>query len=94
LKKIKAGTISQEAQGGTKGGFITGIIGTILNVLYFVCGCIGVILLLVFGVAILGAASANQQKGAPAFPVGPGPARRSFQLPLPKLAEYLPNRGR
>jgi hypothetical protein len=93
LKKIRAGRISQEAQGGTKGGYITGIIGTILNLLYILCSCIALIAFLAFGMAILGgaaAAGANKPSNNPGFG-GPGP-RRSFQLPMPKLADYLPTR--
>jgi predicted Zn finger-like uncharacterized protein len=89
LKKIRAGEIDSAAQGQTKGGYITGIIGTILNVLYIACGCIGAILMLIFGAAALGlgAAAASQQKNQP-FNV----PKRTFQLPLPKLSQYLPER--
>jgi hypothetical protein len=89
LKKIRAGQIDAAAQGQTKSGYITGIVGTILNILYVVCGCIAVIVMITMGVAILGAgAAASQQKNSP---FNPAP-KRSFQMPLPKLSQYLPER--
>jgi hypothetical protein len=97
LKKIRAGRIDATAQGQTKGGYITGIIGTILNTLYIVCGCILVIVVMIMGVAILGGAAAaanKQQQQQQQNPFGPQPGRpgRTFQLPLPKLSQYLPDR--
>src|SRR6185295_11718960 len=45
LARIKAGEISRASQGSTQGGFICGIIGTILNALMLLCSCVFVILI-------------------------------------------------
>jgi hypothetical protein len=91
LKKIKAGAISRAAEGNTKVGFITGIIGTILNALSLLCSCVLLIIGLVMGAAVLGlaGAAASMQTKPGGAPFRPGP-QRSFQLPPPKLADYLP----
>ncbi len=89
LKRIRAGSIDQSAEGGTKTGYITGIIGTILNGMYFVCGCIAVILAIAIGgafAAALGIAAARQaQMTTKSFP-----GKHSFRLPAPGLTQYLP----
>lgn len=90
LKKIRAGTISRSAEGNTKIGFITGIIGTVLNALSLLCSCILLIIGLVMGAAVLGlagAAASMQTKNNPQFRPGP---QRSFNLPPAKLSDYMP----
>jgi hypothetical protein len=94
LKKIKAGIVDRSGQGATKGGFICGIVGTVLNSLILLCGCIGLIAFFIFGAAALGLAStaASMQTfkaGNPAPANNPAP-RRSFGLPPAKLADYMP----
>ncbi len=93
LKKIKQGSIRQAAKGSTQGGYICGIVGTILNSLIFVCGCVSLIVVLIFGLAIFGAASSaamqSQKAGSPAPFNNPAP-RRSFGLPPLKLGDYMP----
>lgn len=89
LKKIKAGTISTTAKGQTQGGFICGIVGTILNSLILLCGCIGVILFFAVGAAAFGLSKSMPTGFNNPAPNRPAP-QRSFQLPQPKLADYLP----
>src|SRR5262249_12035578 len=57
LKRINAGRMDPDGKGTTQGGWICGIIGTILNGLALVCTCIGVILVVAFGVALFGLAA-------------------------------------
>lgn len=92
LKKIKAGSISQQAKGTTQGGYICGIVGTILNGLILFCGCIGVILVIFFGMAFLGmgAAAASMQTIKNPGPANNPAPRRSFDMPPIKLSDYLP----
>jgi predicted Zn finger-like uncharacterized protein len=94
LKKIRAGRISRSAEGNTRVGFVTGIIGTVLNALSLLCGCVMVIVGLIFGAAVLGlagaAASMQTNKTAnPPFGPPPGP-RRPFQFAPTKLSDYMP----
>lgn len=91
LKKIKAGTISSTAKGQTQGGFICGIVGTALNSLILLCGCIGLILFFALGAAFFGiGAAASMQTNIK----NPGPVRPRTQLSynlLPgKLSDYMP----
>jgi hypothetical protein len=93
LKKIKQGSIRQAAKGSTQGGYICGIVGTVLNSLIFVCGCILLIVGLIFGLAIFSAASnaaMQSQKAGNAVPFNNPAPKRSFGLPPAKLADYMP----
>jgi hypothetical protein len=96
LKKIRAGEIDRSAESGTKTGYITGIIGTILNAAYFACGCIMIIVTVAIGGAIFAAlfhgmraAAVTSHHAAP-----PPPAKRTSWAPIPNVADYLPDRGR
>ncbi len=92
LKKINRGSISRNARGSTQGGFVCGIIGTILNSLILVCGCVGLIAVLATGFAFFKAASSlptNRTNNTAPFGPPPGP-RRPFQLAPTKLADYMP----
>jgi hypothetical protein len=60
LAKIRAGEISQEAEGMTKIGMILGIVGTVLLILSLIGSCIYVVVV----VLILGAAGASVKKVA------------------------------
>src|SRR5262245_10078265 len=85
LKQIRAGYISRAAEGNTKTGYITGLIGTILNGLSLLCSCVMVIVGIALGVALVGgaAAAAKQQQNQGPFN-NPAP-RRSFDMPPIKL---------
>jgi hypothetical protein len=91
LKLIRAGVIDRSAEGRTRGGFITGIIGTALNISYFICGCVAVILAFVVGGAIaaaLGIAAAKQAQMMPK----PVPGKQSTHFTGAGLSQYLPRR--
>lgn len=92
LKKIRSGQISRAAEGSTKGGHITGIIGTILNILQIVCACVMMIVGAIIAGGLIAAAKQkqNQNPNGPVFP--PPPARRGQMLPPAKLLSYLPTR--
>ena len=54
LKRIRAGAIDRSAEGGTKAGYITGIIGTLLSISYILCNCLLFILVMAGVLTILG----------------------------------------
>jgi hypothetical protein len=90
MKKIRAGFISRAAEGNTKIGYITGMIGTILNGLSLLCSCV-LVILAIAGAAVLfgGAAAAARQQNNQVPANNPIP-RRSFDLPPIKLGDYMP----
>jgi hypothetical protein len=85
LKSIRANRMDPEGEGLTQGGWICGIIGTILNLLQaFVC----VVIVVIYAALILGAVSALPPSPPPAPPPVPG----NFPgggVPL-SLADYVP----
>ncbi len=93
LNRIRAGVIDRSAEGGTKTGYVTGIIGTILNALYFVCSCIVIIILLAVGGAFAAAVLGNLGKTTQRAPVVP-PVKRASWTPIPNIWGYLPDRGK
>ena len=99
LKAIRDGTMDPEGQSTTQIGFILGIIGTILNLLWTIGGCIYLVVVIVIMGAFMGAASTTMPPAAkpmsPApFPPAkkPGQFRIQFGQPL-RLADYLPGRS-
>jgi predicted Zn finger-like uncharacterized protein len=84
LKKIQAGRIDTAAQSGTKTGYITGIIGTILNILYVLCNCVIVILAIAGVAAFMGMAGAAKRNPA----IGPRGAL-VLPMPTPKHSHYF-----
>ena len=103
LVRIKGGYMDPSGQGMTQAGYICGIIGTILNAITVIVGCIfgGLVLA---GFAAVPAFCCCGASIMPTGPVPPGPARpfppppppgrpfpRSVPTPL-KLAQYLPDR--
>lgn len=77
LKKINAGVISQSAAGNTKIGMITGIIGTVINLLLILCTCLFTIL--VFADVL----TAPKRKGFNSLP-------NTTQQPTVKVTERVP----
>jgi hypothetical protein len=65
LRKIKAGRMDPEGQGMTYAGWLCGIIGTVLNLLYLLA-CVGFI-----GVAILNSSTPTTRKPAATIRVQP-----------------------
>lgn len=101
LKKIDAGQMDPEGRSNTQIGYITGIIGTIVNAIALLGGCAYVIIIMVFVGALIksgAAAFPTTPLGAPAPPPPPNPfapkqPKKTVFLPvLPKLADYIPQR--
>jgi hypothetical protein len=89
LRKINEGVMDESGRGITTGGFVCGIVGTILNALELLAG----IAIMVVFIIMLIAAPKNGPNQHP-FQPGPfGPGGRGFQLDpsrLPRLQDYLP----
>jgi hypothetical protein len=96
LKQMNAGTIDPDGRGMTMGGYVCGIIGTVLRIAELVCTCVGVVIGLIFFfgtfAALLGFAASM-----PTAPVGPPnaprPPRQQFDAGPPlKVVDFLPAR--
>jgi hypothetical protein len=90
LRKIGQGAMDESGHGLTMGGFVCGIIGTILN---GICLIIGIIFL-IFYIGLFAAAATQQHNK---FPQQQFPRRGpNFQVDprgLPQLQDYLPRRS-
>jgi hypothetical protein len=99
MKEIDAGRMDPLGQSLTQIGFILGIIGTIMNVLALIGGCIAFVFMivvpLIFGAALVGAAAS-----LPTAPMPPAPRPRPKNPPKFKIqigqpvrfVDYLPSR--
>ena len=99
LKQMKSGTMDPSGQGMTMGGYVCGIIGTIVHALTLVCSCVAVVAALMFGMAVFGIAA----WGAAALPTAPvgvpqknlPPRKNRIELgQLRQIADYLPGNSR
>ncbi|HEY1860513.1 MAG TPA: hypothetical protein VGG61_09180 [Gemmataceae bacterium] len=92
LAKMRTGEMDPTGKGSTQGGWICGMIGTILSVLILVGS---VIFIAIYGAAIMSGAMMNPGGGGNQNPFGPqpGPGRKFSAEPgALKLWHYLPSR--
>ena len=100
LKEIDAGRMNPEGRSMTQIGYILGIIGTIVNVLGLIGGCVAIVFIFVVPLLVFGAAM-SVRPTAPGF-APPQPQKKANPAPQKKvqigvplrLAEYLPGRPR
>src|SRR5207248_2367574 len=98
LKQINAGTMDPDGRGMTMGGYVCGIIGTVLRIAELLCSCLALVIGLIFFfgtfAALLGFAASVPTAPVPP-PNFPRPPRQQVEAGLPlKVADYLPGRER
>ncbi|HXG12972.1 MAG TPA: MJ0042-type zinc finger domain-containing protein [Gemmataceae bacterium] len=89
LKKMQANLMDPEGRGLTQGGWICGIIGTILNTL-FALGCIGYFV--VMGLMVYTANRMTTRQIVPPPPPPPPPKKIQSVAPPLRLVDYLPGK--
>jgi len=93
LAKMRTGEMDPSGRGSTQGGWICGMIGTILNVLFFIGG---VIIVILYGALLSSGLMMNPPGGSGGqspFGPPPGPGRKfSVEPGTLKLWHYLPSR--
>jgi hypothetical protein len=93
LKKMTAGEMDASGRSSTQTGYICGMIGTILNSLGMVCGCVAAIVLIAFfGFAMSTASKMPTATPTPAPVPSSQPLKQAFDFSLARLSNYLPHR--